>query len=419
MDSKSTEKFTFSKYQIFIIAILSFIQFTVILDFMVLSPLSAILLDELSITTSQFSDVVSAYAFSAGISALLVGGFADKFDRKKMLLFFYMGFVVGTALCAMATSYGFLLFARIFTGIFGGVLSSIGFAIITDLFAINVRGRVLGFVQMAFAASQILGIPVGLALANSLGWHAPFWMIVAISIIVGLLILVYMKPISEHLQQKTEHNPLLHLWQTLSNRDYIRGFMATILLATGGFMLMPFGAAFSTGNLKLSLEQLPWLYGITGVSSIISGPIIGKYADRIGKFRVFVAGSIISIAMVGLYTNLGPTPLWIVLLINIILFVGINARMIPAQALLTAVPAQTDRGSFMSVNSSIQQLSGGVASKVAGLIVFREASGHMSNYPLLGMVVIGSMLVAILLMYILNTHVQKTIKDGGVQRKFA
>jgi multidrug resistance protein len=386
---------------------------------MVLSPLSAILLQQLHITTAQFGLVVSAYAFSAGASGLLAGGFADKFDRKKMLLFFYTGFVVGTALCAMATSYEFLLIARIVTGIFGGVIGSIGFAIITDLFKMETRGRVMGFVQMAFAVSQVLGIPVGLVLANRFGWHSPFWMIVIVSIVVGLIILMYMKPITEHLQYKTDRHPFMHLWKTLSNRDYIRGFMATVLLATGGFMLMPFGAAFSTGNLKLTLDELPWLYGLTGVSSIIFGPIIGKYSDKIGKYRMFVIGSVISIAMVGIYTNLGPTPLWLVLLINVVLFIGINGRMISAQSLLTAVPAPQDRGAFMSVNSSIQQISGGVASWIAGLIVTQSVTGFMGNYPTLGYVVIGSMLIAIVLMYILNAHVQKTLAATGVQKKFA
>ena len=129
---KNTNKF--SRYQAFVIAVLAFLQFTIVLDFMVLSPLSAILLDELSITTSQFGLVVSAYAFSAGASGLLAAGFADKFDRKKLLLFFYTGFIIGTLLCGIAPNYEFLLMARIVTGLFGGVIGSIIYAIITDLF---------------------------------------------------------------------------------------------------------------------------------------------------------------------------------------------------------------------------------------------------------------------------------------------
>ena len=156
---------------------------------MVLSPLGAQLLVELNVKPAQFGLVVSAYAFSAGASGLLAAGFADKFDRKKLLLFFYVGFIIGTFLCALAPNYHLLLIARIITGIFGGVIGSVSFAIITDLFKMEVRGRVMGFVQMAFAASQVLGIPIGLILANKYGWHSPFWMIACFSIVVGIGIL--------------------------------------------------------------------------------------------------------------------------------------------------------------------------------------------------------------------------------------
>ncbi len=247
----------FTPYQAFVVAVLSFLQFTVILDFMVLSPLSAILLPTLKITTSQFGLVVSAYAFSAGASGLLAAGFADKFDRKKFLLFFYIGFLAGTAFCAWAPTYELLLTARVVTGIFGGVIGSVAFAIITDLFKFEVRGRVMGFVQMSFAASQILGLPIGLLLANKFGWHAPFWMIVIVGVLVGVVIAIKMKPINDHLKIKSDRNALQHLVKVVSRPQYLKVFLCTTLLATGGFMLMPFGSAFSTNNLGLSLDDLP------------------------------------------------------------------------------------------------------------------------------------------------------------------
>src|SRR5471030_323970 len=193
-DEKSKERI-FTPYQVFVIAILSLLQFTVILDFMVLSPLGAILIDKLHVTTSQFGLVVSAYAFSAGASGLLTAGFADKFDRKKLLLFFYAGFIVGTALCGIAIDYHFLLAARIVTGIFGGVIGSISMAITADLFPLEMRGRVMGIIQTAFAASQVLGLPMGLYLSNHWSWHAPFLMIAGIGAAAGVVIAVGLKPI--------------------------------------------------------------------------------------------------------------------------------------------------------------------------------------------------------------------------------
>ncbi|MBS1647872.1 MAG: MFS transporter [Bacteroidetes bacterium] len=400
-------KETFSRYQVFIIALLAFLQFTIILDFMVLSPLGVILLDTLHINTQQFGLVVSAYAFSAGLSGILAAGFADKFDRKKLLLFFYTGFLIGTLFCGLAPNYHLLLVARIVTGIFGGVIGSITMAIVTDLFSLSMRGRVMGFVQMAFAASQILGIPIGLYLANHYGWHSPFMLIVGVSLVVGVFIVLYMKPVNEHLKIKSDTSAFRHLTQTISKPVYIKGFLATVFLATGGFMLMPFASAFSTHNLGISLEQLPMLYLITGIFSMIFGPITGKLSDTFGKYKMFVIGSVLASAMILIYTQLSITPLWLVILLNVILFIGISSRMISAQALMSAVPDQQDRGAFMSITSSVQQISGGVAAYVAGLIVLQRPDGFLERYPVVGYVVVGSVLVTVVLMYLINQYVAK------------
>ena len=407
MDSKSStsSKPTFTKYEVLVIAILAITQFTVVLDFMVLSPMGAQLMLELNINTSQFGAVVSAYAFSAGIAGILTAGFADKFDRKKLLMFFYTGFIFGTFLCGIAPDYNFLLMARVVTGLFGGVISSISFAIITDLFKMEVRGRVMGFVQMAFAVSQVMGIPVGLLLANQFGWHSPFLMIVGFATIVVIVIFFYIKPVTEHLKIKSDRNAFQHLLKTLSTPNYIRGFMATVLLATGGFMLMPFGSAFSISNLGLTQNQLPILYFVTGIFSMIFGPISGRLSDKIGKYKMFIIGSLICITMVSIYTHLHITPLWEVILINVILFIGISSRMISASSLMTAVPEPQDRGAFMGINASIQQISGGIAAFAAGKIVIQTKNAPLQHYDILGYVVCTSMLITICMMYIINKQV--------------
>jgi predicted MFS family arabinose efflux permease len=198
----------FSPYQKFVVAVLAFLQFTVVLDFMILSPLGAILMPTLNITPSQFGLVVSGYAFSAGASGLLAAGFADRFDRKKLLMFFYSGFILGTLFCGLAPSYEFLLAARIVTGLFGGVVGSISFAIITDLFPYDMRGRVMGIVQTSFAASQVMGLPFGLYLSNHWGWHAPFILIVIIGILAGVMIGLRLQPIRDHLKCSMTTTPL-------------------------------------------------------------------------------------------------------------------------------------------------------------------------------------------------------------------
>ncbi len=405
------KKQVFTRYEAFVVAILTIVQFTVVLDFMVLSPLGAILMPELKITPAQFGMVVSAYALSAGASGLLAAGFADKFDRKKLLLFFYGGFIIGTALCALAPDYGFLLFARIITGIFGGVMSSVSYAIITDIFKLEVRGRVMGFVQMAFSSSQVLGIPIGLYFANEFGWHSPFVMIVVISLVVTGFIVFVMKPIDGHLKVRSMVHPLQHLIKTITQSFYLKAFAATTLLATGGFMLMPFASAFSVYNLNITLEQLPLLYMLTGLFSMITGPLIGKFSDQLGKYNIFVIGSVVTMIIVPIYCNLGVTPFWLVLVLNIIMFAGVSSRIISSSALVTAVPVPQDRGAFMSVNSSVQQISGGIATFIAGLIVIQAPGGKLIHYDTLGYVVVGAMLITIIMMYSIHLYVEKSARE--------
>jgi predicted MFS family arabinose efflux permease len=394
-------------YQKFVIAVLAFLQFTVILDFLILSPLGAVLLPELHVATSQFGLLVSVYAFSAATSGLLTAGFADKFDRKKLLLFFYTGFIAGTALCGVAQSYHFLLAARIITGLFGGVIGSITMAIAADLFSLEQRGRVMGVVQTAFAASQVMGLPVGLYLSNKWNWHAPFLMIAGIGTAVGVVIFMGLKPIDAHLKLKNDRNAFQHLLKTVTRPQYLRGYAATILLATGGFMLMPFSSAFTVNNLGISLDHLPTIYFVTGISSIIAGPLLGRLSDSAGKYPVFCFGSILGLITVIIYCHLGLTPLWGVILVNVVLFLGISARMVSASALISAVPDAPDRGAYMSVNSSVQQFAGGMASGLAGLVVVQTSSGRLEHYDILGFIVAAAMLATIGLMY----SIQKIAKS--------
>jgi predicted MFS family arabinose efflux permease len=401
---------TFSRYQKQVVAIIAFLQFTIILDFMILSPLGAFLLRDMHLQTSQFGSVVSAYAFSAGISGLLTAGFADKFDRKKLLLFFYAGFVLGTFLCAIATSYKFLLIARVVTGLFGGVIGSIGFAIITDLFPMEVRGRVMGIVMTAFSAAQVLGLPVGLILANTFSWHAPFVLIGGVSLAVGFVIVSVLKPVDAHLKIASTRNPLVHLGRTAVKGRYVQTFLATMLMTTGGFMLMPFGSAFSVHNLGLDLKtQVPIIYFVTGITSAVAGPLVGRLSDGIGKYKMFCVGTVLGMIIVGIYCNLGQTPLGWILPLNALLFVAITARMISASALTSGVPEPQDRGAFMSINQSGSQFAGGVAAQVAGLIVVQAPDGKLLHYGVLGYVVMSAMFVTIVMLYPIHRMVHEKL----------
>lgn len=397
----------FTRYQIFLIALVSLLQFTVVLDFMVMAPLGAILIRVLTITPSQFGVAVSAYAFSAGISGILAAGFADRFDRKHMLLFFYSGFTVATLLCGIAPTYEILVLARIVTGMFAGVIGSIGMAIIADMFPLHIRGRVMGFSQMAFAASQVLGIPIGIYLANMFNWHAPFLMIVGLAVIIGLGVVFGMKPIREHLAIESGRTAFQHLWLTLKQRPYQRAFAATTLLSVGGFMMMPFSTTFMVYNMGVAEAMLPMVFIITGLVNMLSGPVIGRISDAIGKYRLFVWASVWTSIVVVILTHMGITPLWGVVVLNALMFIGVMSRMIPTFALISGMPEAHDRGAFMSINSSIQQMAGGVASVVGGLIVSQTATGEIVHYDLLGYVTVAAVIFCASQMGYVNRYVNQ------------
>nr|MDQ3017560.1 MFS transporter [Bacteroidota bacterium] len=339
-------------------------------------------------------------AISAGISGFLAAGFADKFDRKKILLFFYIGFIIGTVFCGLAWDYHSLLIARVVTGIFGGVVGSILMAIITDVFQLNQRGRVMGYVQMAFAGSQILGIPIGLLLANKWGWHSTFFMVAGAAFVIMLVIILKVRPLTTHLKLQHDKNALQHLWHTIQKKDYRVGFLATAILSMGGFMLMPFTSAFLVNNVDITQTQLPIIFLCTGISSMIIMPIIGRLSDKIDKLKIFAIGTAIATVMILVYTNLTPVPIWIVIVVNIILFMGIMSRMVPAVALNSAIPEAYDRGAYMSINSSLQQMAGGLAAIFAGYVVVQQTkTSPLEHFNILGFVMVGFMLWCLYLVY--------------------
>lgn len=407
LDDQQERQRGFSRYQALLIALLAFTQFTIILDFIIMSPLGAILMPALDITATQFGVAVSAYAFSAGLSGILAAGFADRFDRKRLLLFFYVGFTLGTLLCAAAQNYHVLLLGRIVTGLFGGVIGSVVLAIVTDLFALHLRGRVMGFIQTAFAASQVLGIPVGLFLANHWSWHVCFIAIVGLSIVTIAVIAFAMEPVDAHLKLKQDRNPFHHLVATVGEPRYTLAFAVTTLLATGGYMLMPYSSAFTVNNIGIDMAHLPTIYLVSGLFSIVTGPLVGRASDAFGKYPTFVFGCVMTIIMVLIYTHLGHVSLVTAIAVNVLLFVGIFSRMIPSQALISAIPDASQRGSFSAVSASLQQLSGGLGSVLAAAIISQQPDGSLLHFDRIGYVVVTTTIITLVAMY----FVQKAVAE--------
>lgn len=408
MSANKTPAVLMTTDQKLIVVILAFLQFTTIVDFMILAPLGAILLEELHIDTKQFGLVVSAYAFAAGAASFLAAGFADRFDRKTLLLFFYTGFIVGTALCGVAPSFELLLAARVVTGVFSGVIGSIVMAIVADVFPLSMRGRVMGTLVSALSAAQIVGLPAGLALSNAWGWHAPFVAIAGLGTVVGVAIALVLKPIDAHLSTlaPAERNPFAHIARIAARPAYVRVFVTTVLLAAG-FMVNPLLTPFFVNNLHVDIVLLPLLFMITGGCTFFVGPLVGKLADSVGKLVVFTAGSLLASVLFVAFAQLsGPTPLWSVIAINVALFAANAARMIAAGAINSAVPAPADRGAFMSINTSLQQLAAGAVTALGGAIVFVRSDGTLGRFDTLCYVVVGAIVVAVAPVWLIDRAVK-------------
>jgi predicted MFS family arabinose efflux permease len=258
----------------------------------------------------------------------------------------------------------------------------------------------MGFIQMGFGASQVLGIPISLYIANHWGWQSPFLMIVGMSAIIWLVVMLRLRPVTKHLELKSDKSAFTHLWHTIKLRNYRIGFLSTALLSLGGFMMMPWGSAFAVNNLKVSYEQLPILFMVGGLVSLIIMPLVGRLSDKFDKFKIFTIAAIWMTVVVVIYTNLTPVHFAIVIIMNILMMIGIMSRLVPAMALTSALPQMQDRGAFMSINSSLQQIAGGIAAGIGGMIVVQKTkTSPLLHYDTLGYVIVVIIIINIIMVY--------------------
>ncbi len=240
-------------------------------------------------------------------------------------------------------------------------------------------------------------------------------MVAIVASIVAILIMLKLQPVTKHLALQGDRNVLSHLLHTVAKKDYRVAFTATALQSIGGFMMMPFSSAFSINNLHITQGQLPTLFMVSGCSSLIIMPLVGKLSDKVDKFKLFAIASLWMMIMVIIYTHLSVTPFWLVIILNILMMIGIMSRMVPSTALVTGIPDMQDRGAFMSVNSSLQQIAGGIAAAVAGMIVVqKDKFSPLEHYPTLGYVMVSISMVGVFLLYRVSAMVKRKLKEKTV-----
>ena len=374
------------KEQFFLIA-LAGIQFTHILDFMIMMPLGPDFIRELNINTHQFGLLLSSYTFAAAIAGVLATYFIDRFERRVLLLSLYACFIVATLLCALAPDYYSLFIARAFAGAFGGILGSLVQTIVADSIPFERRGKALGIVMSAFSISTVAGVPLSLFLANnisSLGWRAPFIFIALISSVIMCLAYRNIPRIVGHLGQIHEGSRLSQIWNVFAAHQHLRVFIFMALIMMTGFSVIPYIALYLTSNVGISNAYIPLIYLCGGIATLMSSRWIGHLADRHGKVKIFKILAIASLIPLLVTTNLVPVPLWVVLLNSTAFFVLISGRMIPAMAIASQMVEAKIRGTFMSLIGSVQMLASGLASVIAGAVVTIGADGKMEHYNLVG-----------------------------------
>ncbi len=390
-----------NKNEKIILYILAAINFSNIMDFMIMMPLGPQLMRLFEIGPKEFSVIVSSYTFSAFASGMLSSLFIDRFDRKKSLMLMYTGFIVGTALCGLSNSYYLLMMARIFTGLFGGVIGATVLSIVGDVIPFERRGQAMGIVMAAFSVASVFGVPFGLFIAthSSFGWQAPFLFLALLGSPVLYFINRYLPPINKHLQtgEKREHI-FKAISVILQDRNQRKAIFLSMVMMLGHFTIIPFISPSMVANVGFSESQLQYIYLVGGGVTVFTSPYIGKLADKFGKFKVFAIFASLCAFPVFAITNMPPIHIAYALVVAAIFFILVSGRMIPMQAMITASVNPKYRGSFMSINSSLQQLMAGLGSLFAGMIIVKdEVSGHLLNYAYVGYFSIFMGLMAIII----------------------
>lgn len=366
--------------------VLAAIQFTAIVDFLIILPLGPQYLRLFGITPAQFGVIVSAYAISAGISGIAAGIFLDRFDRKAALLALYLGFAIGTLCCALAPSYPLLVAARVVAGAFGGVAGALILAIIGDVVPEGRRGAAMGLVMTSFSVALIAGVPLGLLLASRLDWHVPFYALAALSLFILVAAGWALPPIRQHLGQARSQHPFRRLLGVLAHTDHQMAFLFMALLTFTGFVIFPNMANYMVWNVGLTEAELPLIYLAGGVCTVFSLNWIGTWADRAGKLRVFTLVSLSATIPILALTNLPRVPLMTALGTSTLLMICMSGRMVPAMAMMTASIESRYRGGFMSINSSVQQFASGVAAYFSGQILGQTPKAELTHFPVIGAV---------------------------------
>ena len=369
-----------------LLCLLAAIQFTAILDFLIVLPLGPQYMRIMGISPAQFGFMVSAYAISAGVAGIVGGFFLDYFDRKLALLILYAGFAIGTLWCALATSFPLLVAGRIVAGAFGGLTGALILAIIGDVIPENRRGAAMGWIMSSFSLASVGGVPLGLYLAATFNWHAPFFALALGSALILVATAAVMPSLRAHLLSGVDERPVARMLATLAEKNHQMALLFMFVLTFAGALIFPYIPTYMEVNVGLTDGQLSWIYLAGGACTLVTLNWIGRWADRAGKFRVYALVSMAATVPILTLTNLPRWPVAAAVGLTTLFMICMSGRAVPAMAMITATVRPRYRGGFMSANSSVQQFAAGIATFLSGMILGQTPRGELAHFPTVGLI---------------------------------
>lgn len=380
----------------FLLVLLAAVQFTHIMDFMIMMPLGPQLMRVWDISPAAFTRLISIYSIVAGVAGLVAAPFMDRFDRRRSLLLFYTGFILSTAACGLANSPTTLLIARGLCGLFGGVAGAGVLAIVGDIIPPARHGSAIGIVMTAYSLAAAVGVPFGLFLADRLGWPSPFFLLATLALANGFLLWRFLPPIRTHLDA-TVPPGFTRFIALLRNPNAGWGLLFMSLLVLGHFAIIPLLAPHMVGNLGLPESQLPLIYLLGGAASAFTAPLIGRLSDRFGRIPVFTSLAVIASVVtlgIALPTTLPP---WLILVAGAAYFVFASGRFVPGQAVVSLAVHPADRGAYMNLNNCARDFAAAISSTLAGWLVTRSPDGRLEHFDRLGWLAVFAAFLTVVL----------------------
>ena len=377
-----------------LLLLLAAVQFTHIMDFMIMMPLGPQLMRQLDIGPGRFSAFVAVYTIASGVVGLLTAPFIDRFDRRKLLLLIYAGFALCTLACGLADEANTLLAARALSGAFGGPATALVMAIISDVVPAERRAAGVGIVMSAFAVAAALGVPFGLQLAQRYRWEAPFLALAGMAAVIWALVYWRLPQFRAHLDAHGAGRGKA-VAEILRDGNAGRALLFMATLVCGHFAIIPLLSPYLVANVGLPEKHLFLVYLVGGALSVFTAPLIGRLADKHGKVRVFAILVGVACAVTLLITHSGRIPIWGTLILAGSFFVFASGRFVPGQAIMTLAVPPSRRGAFMSLSGVARDLASGFTSSLGGWVVAKGPGGELIHYNWLGWMAVAASLLSL------------------------